>query len=93
MAYLYHNQTPANKERYQNIVGELIYLTHTRSAFAYAVSFVSQFMHNPSNQHMNAITRILAYLKSAPAKGVFSSPNMDILMPWDIQTLILLITG
>lgn len=69
------NQVPTNKERYQRIVGKLIYLTHTRPDLAYAVGVVSQFMHNPSDCHMNAVNRILAYLKSSPGKGVILRKN------------------
>ena len=67
---IYPDQTPANKERYQKLVGKLIYLTHTRPDLSYAVSVVSQFMHNPSDRHMDAVNRILAYLKSSPGKGI-----------------------
>jgi len=42
------NQVPTDKGRYQKLVGKLIYLSHTRPDIAYAVSVVSQFMHNPS---------------------------------------------
>ncbi|KAK3004952.1 hypothetical protein RJ639_020199 [Escallonia herrerae] len=63
-------QIPTNKERYQRLVGKLIYLSHTRPDIAFAVSLVSQFMHNPSKDHMNAVIRILQYLKSSPGKGL-----------------------
>jgi hypothetical protein len=56
-------------------VGKLIYLSHTRPDIAYAVSVVSQFMHNPSEEHMNAVIRILRYLKSSPGKGLMFSKN------------------
>ena len=65
------DQTPTNKERYQRLVGRLIYLLHTRPDIAYAVSIVSQFMHAPSEDHMEAVYRILRYLKSSPRKGLF----------------------
>ena len=67
---IYPNQIPTNKDRYQRLVRKLIYLTHTRPDKSYAISMVSQFMHNPSNQHMSAANRILAYLKSSPDKGI-----------------------
>jgi len=56
-------------------VGKLIYLSHTRPDISYAVSIVSQFMHCPSKDHMDAVVRILWYLKSAPGKGLMFSKN------------------
>ena len=54
-------------------MGKLIYLGHTRPDIAYAVSVVSQFMHAPSEAHMDAVNRILRYLKSAPGRGLMFS--------------------
>jgi hypothetical protein len=71
----YPDQTPTDKERYQRLVGKLIYLSHTRPDISYAVSVVSQFMHCPSKNHMDAVVRILRYLKSAPGKGIMFSKN------------------
>ena len=56
-------------------MGRLIYLSHTRPDIAYAVSVVSQFMHSPSEAHMDAVTRILRYLKMAPGRGLVFSKN------------------
>ncbi|KAM1305335.1 hypothetical protein ACFX2F_022890 [Malus domestica] len=67
---IYPDQEPVDKCRYQRLVGRLIYLAHTRPDITYAVSVVSQFMHSPSMDHMTAVMRILAYLKSAPGKGI-----------------------
>jgi hypothetical protein len=61
---------PVNRERYQRLVGKLIYLSHTRPDIAFAVSVVSQFMHNPLMAHMDAVNRILRYLKGCPGKGL-----------------------
>jgi len=66
---------PANKERYQRLVGKLIYLSHTRPDIAYAISVVSQFMHRLSEDHMDVVTRILRYLKSSPGKGLMFLKN------------------
>ncbi|GFY81234.1 DNAJ homologue 2 [Actinidia rufa] len=38
-----------------------------------AVGVVSQFMHDPRTSHMDAVYRILSYLKSAPGKGIMFS--------------------
>jgi len=40
-----------DEEMYQRLVGKLIYLSHTRPDIAFAVSSVSQFMHNPREQN------------------------------------------
>lgn len=71
------NQVSVDKGRYQRLVGRLMYLAHTRPDLAYALSIVSQFMHNPGEQHMNAVMRILRYLKSAPGKGILFTKNVD----------------
>ena len=57
-----------DKGQYQRLVGKLIYLAHTRLDIAYAVSVVSQFMHNPKDSHLQAVYRLLRYLKSTPEK-------------------------
>ncbi|XP_038885780.1 secreted RxLR effector protein 161-like [Benincasa hispida] len=59
-----------NKERYQRLMGKLIYLSHTRPDISYAVSLVSPFMQAPCERHMEAVTRILRYLKSSLGKGL-----------------------
>ena len=57
---IYPDQIPTNKERYQRLVRKLIYLTHIRPDISYEVSVVSQFMHNPNNQHMSVVNHIIA---------------------------------
>ncbi|XP_024020919.1 uncharacterized protein LOC112091463 [Morus notabilis] len=71
------NQVLADKGRYQRLVGRLMYSAHTRPDLAYALSIVSQFMHNPGEQHKNAVMRILRYLKSALGKGILFTKNSD----------------
>jgi hypothetical protein len=48
-----------DKGRNQQLVGLLIYLSHTHPDNAYAISIVSRFMHTPWESHMQAIYRIL----------------------------------
>ncbi|KAL5698715.1 hypothetical protein ACHQM5_029711 [Ranunculus cassubicifolius] len=61
--------------QYQRLVGRLIYLTITRPDITYAVSLVSRFMHAPRRQHMDAVTRILRYLKGSPGRGIWMRNN------------------
>ncbi|PON59888.1 hypothetical protein PanWU01x14_156070 [Parasponia andersonii] len=64
-----------DKGRYQRLVGKLIYLSHTRPDIAYSVRIVSQFMHSPIECHMEAVQRILRYLKATPGKGLLFKKN------------------
>lgn len=59
-----------DREKYQRLVGKLIYLSHTRPDIAFAVSMVSQFMHSPGAKHFEAVYRILRYLKGTPGRGL-----------------------
>ncbi|CAJ2644587.1 unnamed protein product [Trifolium pratense] len=57
--------------RYQRLVGKLIYLSHTRPDIAFSVSVVSQFMHSLFEEHLEAVYKILRYLKATPENGLF----------------------
>ncbi|KAL5716951.1 hypothetical protein ACHQM5_010050 [Ranunculus cassubicifolius] len=60
-----------NPAIYHRLVGRLIYLTNTRPDISFAVSRVSQFMHDPCRTHLDAVYHILRYLKSCPGLGLF----------------------
>ncbi|XP_062080723.1 uncharacterized mitochondrial protein AtMg00810-like [Humulus lupulus] len=60
-----------DKGRYQQLVGKLIYLSHTRTNIAFAVTLVNQYMHDRCQGHLNAVYRILRYLKQTLGKGLF----------------------
>ena len=62
------DQVPVNKGRYQRLVGKLMYLAYTRPDISYALSTVSQFMHNPGEKYMQAVMKIINYLKAALGK-------------------------
>lgn len=57
---------PADKDRYQSLVGKLIYLTYTRPDIGYAVSMASRYMSNPTETDMKNVNIILQYLKGTP---------------------------
>ena len=65
----------ANREQYKKLVGKLIYLSYTRPDIAYAVGIVSKFMHQPQTRHMEAVNRILRYLKGTPGRGIVFQRN------------------
>nr|XP_043633106.1 uncharacterized mitochondrial protein AtMg00810-like [Erigeron canadensis] len=65
----------ADKERYQRIVGQLMYLLHTRPDIAYVVGVVSQIMHDPQEAHMNAVLSIIRYLKRTLGHEVLFRSN------------------
>jgi hypothetical protein len=62
-------------ESYQKLVGRLLYLCHTRPDISDAVSVVSRYMHDPRNEHLEAIYRILRYLKGSLVKGPWFRKN------------------
>ena len=68
---------PIDKTRYQKLVGKLIYLAHTRPDIAFAVGLVSQFMHCPSEDHLQAVYRIIHYLKGSSGKGILLSKSRN----------------
>ena len=64
------DSTPVERGSYQRLVGKLIYLSHTRPDIAFPISVVSQHMHSPCEEHLEAVYRILRYLKMTPGLGL-----------------------
>jgi hypothetical protein len=61
--------------KYKKLMEKLIYLTVTRPDLSFVVSQVNKFMHAPRTPHLDAINRILRYLKSCPGKGIWMRNN------------------
>ena len=59
-----------DRDRYQRLVGRLIYLSHTHPDIAFSVNMVSQFMHALGPEHFEVVYRILRYLKGTPSRGL-----------------------
>ncbi|KAK9070166.1 hypothetical protein SSX86_010566 [Deinandra increscens subsp. villosa] len=55
---------------YRQLVGALQYLTLTRPDISYAVQQVCMHMHAPRSSHMNALKRILRYVRGTIAHGL-----------------------
>jgi hypothetical protein len=60
---------------FQRLMGKFIYLTVTRPDISYSISQISKFMHSPRTCHVDAIDRILRYLKGTPGKGIWFKNN------------------
>ncbi|XP_014506456.1 uncharacterized protein LOC106766224 [Vigna radiata var. radiata] len=56
--------------QYRSFVGALQYLTITRLELSYAVNLVSQFLQVPTNDHFQAVKRILRYVKGTMSYGL-----------------------
>ena len=56
--------------QYRRLVGKFLYLTITRLDVNYVVQLLSQFLQNPTSEHMKATLNVLRYLKSAPGQGI-----------------------
>lgn len=64
--------TPLTKpHEYRKIVGSLQYLALTRPDISYAVNRLSQFMHQPTTDHWQAVKRVLRYLSGTLHLGIF----------------------
>lgn len=48
--------------RYTNLIGKLIYLTHTQPDISYTVEVLSMFMNKTSKVHAGATKEVLRYL-------------------------------
>lgn len=71
------NKTNVKRGRYQQLVGRLMYLGQTWLDLTYALSVVSQNMHNLGEQHMNAIISMLIYLKSNLGRIIMFKKNSN----------------
>jgi len=63
---------------FKQIVGSLRYLTCTRPDICYAVGLVSQYMESPRQVHLQAVKRIMCYIKGTTTFGLFHSSSKKI---------------
>ncbi|XP_037497741.1 uncharacterized mitochondrial protein AtMg00810-like [Jatropha curcas] len=65
----------SDPQKYRQLAGALQYLTFTRPDICYVVQQVCLFMHSPTEQHMNALKRILHYIKGTIHYGLSLSKS------------------
>ena len=64
-----------HKRIYERLISKLICLSHIRLDIAFAIGVMSQFMHAPLEDHLEALMRILKYLKATPDMRLLFSKN------------------
>ena len=63
---------------YHQLVGSLIYLTHSRPYLSFVVNLVSRFVQQPHEIHWQEAKRILRYLQGTLHYGVFYSSSTTV---------------
>jgi hypothetical protein len=67
---LHDGDTLSDPSLYRQIVNSFQYLTMTRPDITYAVNQACQFMHSPTTVHLQAVKRILRYIKGTIDLGI-----------------------
>ncbi|XP_019240807.1 PREDICTED: uncharacterized protein LOC109220790 [Nicotiana attenuata] len=62
---------------YKQLAGKLNFLTNTRPDLAFAVQYLSRFMHAPSSVHLSAAYHVLRYVKGTLGQGLLISKASD----------------
>ncbi|KAL0462187.1 UNVERIFIED_CONTAM: putative mitochondrial protein [Sesamum latifolium] len=62
---------------YRKLVGSLIYLTLTSPDISFAIGVMSRYMQNPKKSHLEAVRRILRYVKSILDYGIMFKKDED----------------
>ena len=67
-----------DKELYRSLVGRLMYLTITRPDITFAVNKLCQFSSAPRTSHLNAVYKVLQYIKGTVGQGLFYYADPDL---------------
>lgn len=66
-----NNDISLDKEMYHKLIERLIYLLHTRSDVTYTISVICRFIHGHKEVHLQAIYKVLYYLKGHMGNGSY----------------------
>ncbi|XP_070667880.1 uncharacterized mitochondrial protein AtMg00810-like [Malus domestica] len=72
----------SNHTFYRSTIGALLYLTWTISDLIFTVNQVCQHMHSPRTIHLQAVRRILRYLKGTIDSGLWFKPGKQCFTAW-----------
>ena len=67
-----------NNTLYRQLIGCLLYLTHTRPDIYYAVSVASRYMDQPHEIHWKAAKMILNFVQGTRTHGIFYKEKSDL---------------
>ena len=67
-----------NNTLYRQLIGCLLYFTHTQPDLCYAVSVASRFMDQPHEIHWKAAKRILNFVQGTRTHGIFYKAKSDL---------------
>ena len=65
---------------YRQLVGKLLYLTHTRPDLSFVVGLIARFMQNPHESHWKEAKRILHYVRGRVQFGIHYSAKASPLL-------------
>ncbi|XP_020970268.1 uncharacterized protein LOC107621029 [Arachis ipaensis] len=67
-----------DSSQYRRIKGMLLYLLNTRPDISYAIEKLRQFLDCATNEHLKAMHRLVRYIKSSRATGLFFSADSNL---------------
>ncbi|KAF2303855.1 hypothetical protein GH714_023898 [Hevea brasiliensis] len=60
---------------YRSTIGSLLYLLFTRPEISFTVNRLAQYMHRPTEEHWQAVKRVLRYLQGTAEYGLLLRPS------------------
>ena len=63
---------------YRQLIGSLLYLTHSRPDICYAMNDVSIYMQQPHDLHWKAAKRILQYIQGTRTYGIHYATDSEL---------------